>query len=118
MRYSFEAEGTAVFVTVVAVGGATYAINERWRVKGEVGIGDMMLGGLDRGNPFTKDGASSGLVHMLGVRLGIGASCMVNERLTVQVSPLVTYGAGSQQLADDIPSIRRLSLLAGITYTL
>jgi hypothetical protein len=119
MKYEDIASGTAALVTVAADFGVAYRVASTIRVRGEVGLGDMMFSGLDDGNPFTMDGQAQSAIHMFTTRVGIGLDYLVTPQLGLHLSPLVfATSANNKKLASDIDSITRFAFLAGVVYAL
>ena len=74
----------ASFTTLLADVGATYLVAPRIGLRGDLGVGVLLFGGIsDAGNPFTDMGApTSGALTMLGgARRGVGGLRDHVERL-------------------------------------
>lgn len=119
MPYDFGAEGTAALVSALANVGAAYFITKRLSVRGELGVGDQAFLGLGAGNPFSEGAMETGALHMLSVRVAIGVEYWLTPGLAVVGSPVVYgYSLRNDELAADIRSIQKLSVLAGLAYAL
>jgi len=110
---------TAQFISVLADAGATYMVMPRIGVRGDLGVGALIFGGIsDQGNPFTDMGApTSGALTMLAVRAAVSADYLINSNIFVTITPVAfTYSPAKSGLRPEISSLTRLDFMAGIGY--
>jgi hypothetical protein len=104
----------ASLVGVRATVGATYRVNARLAVRGDAGLGVLLLRGLVAGNALTDD-ATAGAFTMPSVRLGVAAEYAVMPNLVATVAPLgVGFSPASDRLA--FRSLTQLDVLVGLGY--
>jgi hypothetical protein len=94
--------------------GATYRVNTQFAVRGDAGVGVVMLRGLERGNALTDDGRP-GAFAMPSVRVGVAAEYAVTPNLVATVAPLgVGFSPAPDQLV--ISSLVQIEVLVGLGY--
>jgi hypothetical protein len=111
---TMDATRQASVLGICATVGATYKVNEQLGLRGDAGIGAVMLRGLVDGNPFT-DTRKSGAFTMLSLRLGIAAEYAFTPNLIATVAPL---GIGFSPAPDELfmSSLVQLDVLVGLGY--
>jgi len=108
---------TASLTSVLANGAVTYAVIPKLFVRGDVGVGALVFGGIsDMGSPFTEGGAgTSGSLAMFAVRGGLSVDYAITPNLAATVTPIaVTYSPAKDGLV--FSSIMRLDFMLGIGY--
>ena len=117
---SITSQSTAGSLTrLLADAGATYAVAPKVGLRGDLGLGVMLLRGADQpGNPFTQMGEqSSGTLAMFAVRAAASADYQVTPNIVATVTPLaVSYSPALSGLRSDITSITSLEFLIGVGY--
>ena len=109
---------TGQFIGVLADAGIVYAATPKIGVRGDVGIGANVFGGIsEMGNPFTQNGASTtGALGMLAVRIGVAGDYAVTPNVLITLSPAFTYSPAKDGLRSDIKSLTRLDFMLGVGY--
>ena len=104
----------ASLVGIRATVGATYRVNARLAVRGDAGIGVLLLRGLGAGSALTDDGAA-GSFTMPSVRVGVAAEYAVTPNLVATIAPLgVGFSPAPDRLA--FRSLTQLDVLVGLGY--
>ena len=109
----------ASFTTLLADVGATYLVAPRIGLRGDLGVGVLLFGGIsDAGNPFTDMGApTSGALTMLAVRAAVSADYAITPNIYATVAPFAfTYSPPKSGLKSDIKSITRMDFMVGVGY--
>ena len=109
---------TATMTTVLANGAATYTVAPKIALRGDLGIGVLMFGGLDMGNPFTEAAAgTSGSLAMLAVRVAASVDYAITPNVVATATPLsFSYSPAKEGLRSDVSTIMRLEFLLGVGY--
>jgi hypothetical protein len=113
------AKKTGTFTSALADAGATYLVTPRIGLRGDVGLGVLVFGGISgAGNPFTEMGAAtSGALTMFAVRAGVSADYAITPNIYATVAPLAfTYSPAKAGLREDIKSITRMDFMVGVGY--
>jgi hypothetical protein len=113
------AKKNASMTTVLADAGATYLVTPRIGLRGDVGVGALIFGGIsEAGNPFTDMGApTSGALTMLAVRAGVSADYAITPNIYATVAPFAfTYSPAKSGLRSDISSLTRMDFMVGVGY--
>jgi len=85
---------------------------------GELGLGVVWWGGIETGNPFTKDSsAASGAIPMPSFRLAVGARYPLPSGFFVYVLPAFSMSKPTSGLGDSISSVTRFELPLGLGLT-
>jgi hypothetical protein len=116
---SMNVKKTGQFIGVLADVGAVYSVAPKIGLRGDLGIGANVFGGIsDMGNPFTQNGAATtGALGMLAVRVGVAADYMVTPNVLITVAPIAfTYSPAKDGLRSDIKSLTRLDFMLGVGY--
>lgn len=114
-----NAKKTAQFISVLADAGATYMVMPRIGVRGDLGVGALIFGGIsDAGNPFTDMGApTSGALTMLAVRAAVSADYLITSNVFATITPVAfTYSPAKTGLRPEISSLTRLDFMVGVGY--
>lgn len=112
--------GTSTLTSLLLNLGARYQVLDELAVRGEVGVGALILSGLSEGSVFVApDTMASGAIGLLNLRVGIGAEYRLTENLTLSASPLVfSYSGDQEDLNQGVDGFVRFELLAGLGYRL
>jgi tetratricopeptide (TPR) repeat protein len=103
---------TSIFANV----GATYLVTPKIGVRGDLGIGAMVLSGVDM-STFTDNNHASGGLAMFHLRVGASVDYAVTPNLIITVAPIaVGYSPAKTGLADSINSILTFDFMAGVGY--
>jgi hypothetical protein len=110
--------GSATFTTVVANVGGTIEVAPKISVRGELGGGLLLLGGLDVGNPFTIGAvAASGTLVMPAVRAGVSAEYAITKNIAASVTPVAfSYSPAKAGLKPEISAFTRFEFTVGVGY--
>ena len=110
--------GTASMTTLMAQAGLTYEVAPKIALRGELGAGVLLFGGLGEMNPFT-DGmiAATGALTTPAFRVGVVGEYAVTPNLAASVTPVAfSYSAAHEGLKDDISAVTRLEFTVGLGY--
>lgn len=109
---------TATMTTVLANGAVTYAVAPKIALRGDLGVGVLMFGGLEMGNPFTEGAAgTSGALTMLAVRAAASVDYAITPNVVATATPLsFSYSPAKEGLRSDVSTIMRLEFLLGVGY--
>jgi hypothetical protein len=115
---SGSGSSTATLMSLAADVGATYAVAPKIGLRGDLGLGYLMFGGLTMGNPFTEGGASTtGALGMFNLRVGVSGEYAVTPNIVVVLTPLAfSYSPAKTGLRSDIKSLTRLDFMVGVGY--
>ena len=104
----------ASLVGIRATVGAIYRVNAKLAVRGDAGLGVLLLRGLGTGNALTDD-AAAGAFTMPSLRVGVAAEYAVTPNLVATVAPIgVGFSPASDRLA--FRSLTQLDVLVGLGY--
>jgi hypothetical protein len=109
----------ASLVGVMANFGAAYEVAPKISLRGDVGLGLTMLGGIqEMGSPFTEGGAgTTGTLTMFGFRVAASGEYGVSPNLSVVATPLAfSLSPAKSGLRSDISSITRIDFMVGLGY--
>jgi hypothetical protein len=106
----------ATLTTVVANAAATYTVAPKIAVRGDLGLGALLFGGLEMGNPFTENGSgTSGSLGMFAVRVGASADYAITPNVVATVTPIsFAYSPAKAGLAAS--SILQIDIMLGVGY--
>jgi hypothetical protein len=96
-----------------AVGSARYPVAPQITVRGELGLGVVMLGGLVDGNPLSTTRASASYT-LPNVRVGAAADYAITPNILATVSPAFGYSPGASGMYAS--SLTELDLVVGVGY--
>jgi hypothetical protein len=111
--------GTATMTGLLANGVVTYPLMDRLALRGELGLGLLLLSGLtEAGNVFVPPGkVASGALASFNTRVAVGAEYTLTSNLVLTATPLsFSFSPAHDGLRDDVSSIRRLDVMAGVGY--
>jgi hypothetical protein len=106
---------SASLTTLLANATLAYTVRPALEVRGDLGAGVLLFGGLERmGNPFAIGGApASGTLVMPVVRVGASVAYTVTANLDIVVAPIAfSYSPAKDGLA--FTALSRLDILAGV----
>jgi hypothetical protein len=116
-----DASGTAMLTGVLGNVGGSYPITEALSVRGEVGLGALIFSGVSEASSvFIAPGQqATAALTMFHVRVGLGAEYALPGGFVANLSPVVfAYSPAKAGMREDIDSVSRFELLAGIGYRL
>lgn len=118
--YEGGSSGTALLFGVGAGADVRYHLGERVALRGGVGLGVLLLSGLDEGNPITRDGnPASGALSLLTLRGQLGLDVFFNERVALALTPVsVGFSPRRDDFADGVKRVLRFELLGGLVVFL
>ncbi len=115
-----EVTGTAGLTALMANAAGGYPIIPSLpalSARAEIGLGVLVMSGLDRGNPFLESNQfADGSIAMFHARLALGAEYMVTPNLAVFAQPVVFSFSPAKKLRDEISSVTRYEILFGAGY--
>ena len=111
-------DGSATMTGLFINAGGTFAVASKISVRGELGGGLLLLGGLKEGNPFTPSGATvSGTLTMPLVRVGLTGEYALTPKVAVALTPVAfSYSPPKEGMREDIDSLTRLEFMVGLGY--
>lgn len=113
-----EVRGTVGLTSTMANFGARYEVIDKLMIRGEFGLGALLITGLDEAqNPFTVRPGSA-LFARFTTRIAIGAEYALTENLAVSVSPLVLRIATAPTEDFTVKAFNSVQSLFGIRYSL
>ncbi len=115
-----EVNGTAGLTAVLANVAGGYPIVPSLpalSARAEIGLGVLVMSGLERGNPFLESNQfADGSIAMFHARLALGADYMVTPNLSLFAQPVVFSFSPTSKLRDEISSVTRYEILFGAGY--
>lgn len=115
-----EATGTAGLTALLANAAGGYPIVPSLpalSARAELGLGVLLMSGLDRGNPFLEQNQfADGSIAMFHARFALGADYMVTPNLALFAQPVVFSFSPASKLRDEISSLTRYEILFGAGY--
>lgn len=115
---SNEVRGTVGFTTTMANFGARYEVFDKLMIRGEFGLGALLITGLEEAqNPFTAR-AGSELFARFATRIAIGAEYALSENLAISVEPLVLGIATAPSDDFTVKAFNSIQSLVGVRYSL
>lgn len=110
-------EGTSSMIGVFANAGGTYAIASKISLRGDLGVGLLLLGGLQLGNPFTPPNTTAGTLGMPMVRAGVTGEYAVTGNLAVALTPIAfSFSPAHADMHEDVSSLTRIEFMIGVGY--
>jgi len=111
--------GTADLIGGFANAGATYEVIQKLGLRGELGLGALVLTGASE-SEFTNGAKTSGALTMLHVRVGVSADYAVTPNFIATVTPVAfSFSPAKSGLATesgDIKSITSIDFMVGVGY--
>lgn len=107
---------SAKLIGIFANVGATYEVIPKLGLRGDVGIGALLLGGASE-SPFTGDQVTTGALTMLHVRFGLSADYAFTPNLLATITPFAfSYSPAKDGLREDITAITAIDFMVGLGY--
>jgi len=107
---------TMQMISVMANAGVSYEVIPKLSVRGDLGLGVLLLGNAS-GTNFTMGMMTSGALTMFHVRGAASADYAVTPNIVVTVMPVAfSYSPPKTGLNDTIKSITAIDFMAGIGY--
>ncbi len=118
--YEGASTGTALLFGVGAGVDLRYRLGEHVALRGGVGLGALLLSGLDAGNPITRDGnPATGALSLLTARGQLGLDVFFNDRVALALTPVsVGFSPRRDDFADGVKRVLRFELLGGLVVFL
>jgi hypothetical protein len=112
--------GTAGLTALLANAAGSYPVIPSlpaFTARAEVGLGILVMSGLDQGTPFLEDDQfADGAIGMFHARFALGADYMVTPNIAVFAQPVVLSFSPASKLRDGISSLTRFEVLFGAGY--
>ena len=108
-------DGRALFTAALANVGATYQLNPKLDLRGDLGAGMLIFSGVSE-SPFTDNAPTSGALTMFHLRVGAAVEYAITPNVIAALSPAFSYSPPKEGLRDDIKSITAIDFMAGIGY--
>jgi hypothetical protein len=110
--------GTASMTTLLLNTGATYPVAPKINIRGELGLGVLLFGGLAMDNVFTEGGrAADAALSIFNLRFGLSAEYEVTPNIYVNAAPVVySFSPAKDGLREEIGSLTRFELMFGAGY--
>jgi hypothetical protein len=110
---------SANMIGIMANVGATYAVAPKIGLRGDLGLGILMFGGVSE-SPFTDFAATTGTLSMPHVRIAVSADFAVTNKVLATVTPFAfSFSPAKEGLraeGEDISSITAIDFMVGIGY--
>jgi len=107
---------SASFTELLANVGATYEVAPKIGLRGDLGLGLLVMGGVSD-SPFTDFNDTTGALSMFHVRVGVSADYAITPNLIATVAPIAfSYSPAKTGLADSISSITAIDFMVGVGY--
>lgn len=110
---------SANLIALMANVGATYQVAPKIGIRGDLGVGLLMFGGVSE-SPFTDFAETTGTLTMPLVRIGVSADFAITNNIVATVAPFAFSFSpakeGLQAEGEEISSITSLDFMVGIGY--
>ena len=107
---------SASFTEVMANVGATFEVAPKIGLRGDLGLGLLVFGGVSN-SPFTDFNETTGALSMFHVRVGVSADYAITPNLIATVAPFAfSYSPAKTGLAESISSITAIDFMVGVGY--
>ena len=116
---SMSTKGTLGVIGLLVNAGPSFAVIPKLSVRGDVGIGALVLTGLEQdGNPFTQDGSpATGALSTFMARVALSADYAVTPNVIITAMPIAfSYSTVPAGFDPTIKSLTTLSFMAGVGY--
>jgi tetratricopeptide (TPR) repeat protein len=111
-----EASKTASLIAVLANAGATYQVAPKISVRGDLGLGALLFGGVSE-SVFTAGAPTSGALTMFHVRAAISGEYAITPNIQLTLPSIAfSYSPPKDGLAADIKSITSFDFMLGLGY--
>lgn len=106
---------TGSLVGLMANGAATYEVMPRLGIRGDLGLGALVFGGIDQ-SPFTNGAPTTGALAMFHVRAAVSADYAVTPNVVLTAMPgAFTYSPAAQGLVGG-GAVWSYDLMVGVGY--
>ena len=97
-----------------AVVGAVYPVAPKIYLRGELGLGLVMLSGLEMGNPIVDDRSPQSFT-LPSFRFGVSADYLITPNIAATLAPFgIAFSPGADGMYGD--SLREINVLVGVGY--
>jgi hypothetical protein len=110
---------TGSMTQLLANVGASYGVAPKIALRGDVGAGVLLFGGIDQmGSPFTEAGApTSGALAMFALRVAASADYLISPNLFITATPFAfSYSPPKKGMREDIKSLTQIDFMVGLGY--
>lgn len=115
-RTSSNMSESAALTQIMLDAAATYPINDKIGLRGDLGLGLMSLGGLVAGSPFTEGGAAtSGALSMFHFRVAVAADYAITPNIVASLTPF-SFGYSPAKTGLVMDTLTRIDFLLGVGY--
>ncbi|HEX8108490.1 MAG TPA: hypothetical protein VF516_12240, partial [Kofleriaceae bacterium] len=106
---------TGYLVGAMANGGATYEVMPKLGIRGDLGLGALLFGGIDQ-SPFTNNAPTTGALTMFHARAAVSADYAITPNLVLTAMPgAFTYSPAAQGIVGG-GAIWSYDFMLGIGY--
>lgn len=116
---AMNASKSANMIGVMANVGAVYEVAPKLALRGEVGVGMLLFGGVSK-SPFTDFAETTGTLSMPLVRFGISGDYAITPNVVATLAPFAfSFSPGKDGLraeGKDISSITAIDFMVGVGY--
>jgi hypothetical protein len=107
---------SAKLLGMMANVGGTYHVAPKVGIRGDLGIGALVFGGVSN-SPFTAFAPTSGGLTMFHIRAGISADYAFTPNVIATLIPFAfSYSPAKTGLREDITSITTIDFMVGLGY--
>ncbi|MBA2543628.1 MAG: tetratricopeptide repeat protein [Deltaproteobacteria bacterium] len=110
---------SASLIALMANLGATYTVAPKIGLRGDLGVGLLMFGGVSE-SPFTDFAETTGTLSMPHVRIAVSADYAITNNVLATLTPFAfSFSPGKDGLraeGEDISSITSIEFMVGIGY--
>lgn len=107
---------SAQLIGLMANAGATYKVAPKIGLRGDLGLGVLILGGASE-SPFTNFAPTSGALAMFHVRVGLSAEYAFTPNVIGVLTPIAfSYSPPKAGLDPEIKSFTSIDFMVGIGY--
>lgn len=106
---------TATFTGVLANAGVTYWVSDKIGVRGDLGVGALVLSNASE-SPFTGGKPTTGALSMFHARAGASFDYAVTPNILVTVPLVFSFSPAKGGMREDISSITRFDFMLGVGY--
>lgn len=100
---------------VMANAGATYEVAPKLGIRGDLGVGALVFGGIDQ-SPFTANAPTSGALGMFHARVAVSADYAITPNIVLTAMPgAFTYSPAAEGIVGG-GSIISIDFMVGIGY--
>ncbi|MDX2089728.1 MAG: tetratricopeptide repeat protein [Kofleriaceae bacterium] len=116
MPIPLQGMGTATLMSVFANAAASYEVAPKISLRGDLGFGVLLFGGISESR-FTAGRMTSGALSMIHLRVGLSADYAITRNLIATLTPFAfSYSPPKTGLDESITSITGIDFMAGLGY--